>query len=203
MIEFTKYAQIKDRYCVCYFGPAEEYVLQLMLLKPVIEEKYQGVQIFVGCRDESANLFPNNNFVFKHSDLRTRRFDFGHIKELRFNGKTHPIEQFLEESNILNYAINTNLQIEKTSRCVILTKGCFPTISLNDDQVEKLVRIAKSEGYDVEIDQPVQNSGLVMGVESFGLFQAASQGIETKLIPTGFGTELYKKMFPFAKLHEV
>jgi len=39
-----------------------------------------------------------------------------------------------------------------------------------------------------------------MGVESDLLLKALESGIETRLLPTGLGTNIYKKMFPNMKI---
>lgn len=196
MIEFPKYAKIKDRYCVCYFGHSDEYVLQIALLKPLIEKKYKGINIFIGCRDETSKLFENSEFILKHSELRSRKLDFGYIREIKFNGKTHPVEDFIQEAKLENYTICQNSQQEKTTRCVILTQGSYPTKPLTQTQIDKLIIMARHAGFEPELNTSVKNSGLVIGVESFGLFEAASQGIQTKLIVTGIGEKLFQNMFP-------
>lgn len=196
MIEFPEYCRIKDRYCVCYFGPNEEFLLQLSLLKPVIEQTLTGIKLVIGCRDDMISLL-NDNDALKLSDLKSRRLDFGHIRELRFNGKSHPIEDFLTESGLTELCIPVGSP-SVTSKCVILTKATYPTVSLEKRYVDKLVKIATSEGFEPVFDQVVENAGLVMGVECYQLYLAASKGIDTRLVPTGIGTRLYKKMFPKA-----
>lgn len=203
MIEFPKYAQMKDRYCVCYFGTSDEYILQLHLLKQSIENKYNDLKLYIGCRDEASKLFTDHEFVLKISDLRNRRLDFGHIREVKFNGKTHPIEDFAKECELSDYTVCREVQKEKTVRCVIITQGSYPTLSLNQNQVDKLIRMVKQAGFNPEIDTSIENSGLVIGVESLNLFKAASQGIETKLIPTGLGSNLYSMMFPNGEILKI
>ena len=203
MIEFPKYAQMKDRYCVCYFGTSDEYILQLYLLKQLIENKYNDLKLYIGCRDEASKLITDHEFVLKLSDLRNRRLDFGHIREVKFDGKTHPIEDFAKECELSDYTVCREVQKEKTVRCVIITQGSYPTLSLNQNQVDKLIRMLKQAGFNPEIDTSIENSGLVIGVESLNLFKAASQGIETKLIPTGLGSNLYSMMFPNGEILKI
>lgn len=199
MIEFEKYAQIKNRYCLCYFGTSDEYILQLWLYKPIIEHKYPGLQLFLGCRDEAANLINDEKYILRLSDLKSRRLDFGHIREISFDGKNHPIEKFINETD-LSECVTDEIVEEKTTQCVIITQGSYPTISLKENQIDYLKKMAISQGYSPILNSPIENSGLVMGVESFGLYKAASLGIETQLVPTGLGTNLYRKMFPKGKV---
>jgi hypothetical protein len=203
MIEFSKYCQIKDNFCICYFGSSYEYILQIIFLKPFIEEKYKGIKIFIGCNDHAYNFFKDYKFTLSYSDLLKRKLDFAYIKELKFDGTIHPLEFFIKESEIENYIVCNKNNTENTSSCSIITKGNYPTISLNEKQINILKNIASQSGFVAEIDAPVENSGLVMGVESFSLFKAASLGIKTKLVPTGLGTNIYKKMFPEGEIIDV
>lgn len=198
MLEFEKYAKIKDHYCICYFGPSDEYLLQLKLLKPIIESQFLGIKVFFGCRDEKIHLFDDQN-VMKVSEIKVKRYDFAHINELRFDGLQHPVEQFIKNSGITDCCIVTNEPI-KTKKCVIITTGQHPTKNLQQKEVDALKKLATEDGYDVEIDTNVESAGLVMGVESYLLFEAASKGIKTKLVPRGMGTNLYKRMFSDAEV---
>jgi len=196
MINFTKYASIKDRYCLNYFGNCDEYLLQLFLLKPIIENQFKGIQIYIGCREDKKLLFQNNNFVLEKSKISKEYLNFGHVREITFNGKDHPIEMFIEESGISNIEIINQLQKNYTKKCVIITKANYPTVSLNQDEINLLKKIATQNGFEYVLDDSVSEAGLVLGVESWGLFEAASKGVKTKLWPSGIGTNLYKLMFP-------
>jgi hypothetical protein len=203
MIEFVKYAKIKDSYCICYFGLSDEYLIQLKLLKNIIEKNYKKIKIFIGCKDEKYSIFENKDYILKLSELKSRRFNFGYIREIKFNGRTHPIEDLILESEISDITVCSELKKEYTRKCVIVTKGNYPTICLTDDRVQKLKKIASVEGFDVCIDECISDAGMVMGVESPDLFQAASQGTRTKLYPSGIGTNLYKLMFPKGEILRV
>lgn len=200
MIEFTKYAKIKDRYCLSYFGTSDEYLLQIFLIKPFIENKFNGVKIYIGCRDDKKHLFGKNDYILEKSQIIKERLNFGYIREITFNGKEHPIENLVRECEIDNIEISNQLQEEHTTKCVIITKGNYPTVSLDQNKVNALKRIATQNGFECVLDEDISNAGLVMGVESWNLFKAASEGIKTKLWPTGMGTNLYKFMFPKGEL---
>jgi hypothetical protein len=171
-----------------------------MLLKPIIEKQYHGLELYIGCKDETSNLFTDHKFIMKLSDLRSRRLDFGHIREINFDGKKHPVDAFAEESGLTNYVICEKVNLEKTNRCVILTNGNYPSLSLKQNQIDFLLRKAKQMGFDAVVNENIDCAGLVMGVECFDLFKAASLGIETKLMPTGLGTNLFQKMFPKSEI---
>lgn len=200
MIEFPKYAKIKDCYCVCYFGPNNEYLLQLKLLQTTVEEQLPGLKLFFGCRDDKTHIFQDCERVLKVSELKMRRYDFAYIRELRTDGIIHPVEEFLNEAGIKNYKVKTKVHDNHTSRCVIITSGNYPTRPLERRYIEQIKRTVKEEGYDPELDTSIDNAGLVVGVESFSIFDAASQGIATRLVHSGIGTRLYENMFEFGRV---
>ena len=199
MIRFTDYAKISNNYCICYFGHSNEYLVQLLLLQPIIESKLKGLNIFLGCKDECAHLLDGFEKTLKISDLKARKKDFAHIREIQFNGVDHPIESLMVEANIQHYVVPIKPS-QRTRKCVICTKGNYPTTPLMKSQIQHLKVTAMEEGYEPMLDVDVDDSGLVMGVECQRLFQAAAKGIETRLVPTGIGTRLYERMFQRAKV---
>lgn len=202
MISFTEYAKIANHYCVCYFGPSDEYLIQLRLLKPILEKEFPELNLYIGCKDDKIHFLNGCDQVLKLTELRSRKTEFAHISEIKFNGQTHPIEDFVVGANIANFALSIPV-MEKTYKCVIVTKGAFPTKPLEQHKIDKLKKIADSQNMDWEIDGNITGAGLVMGVESVALYEAASQGIETGLVPTGVGTKFYKHLFPNGKIINV
>lgn len=196
MMQFSKYAKVKDRYCLCYFGHSDEYLILFKIICPLLEKAMPGLKLTFGCKDDKIDLVSDCDSIMKLSEIKVRRDDFGHLKEMRYNGKTHPVEDLIKECGVRQLAVSTQPRVAHTTKCVIVTKGNYPTIQLNQKQVMILKRIASEKGYNPEIDTSVKDAGLVMGVESVDLFQAAHQGIQTKLAPTGIGTWLYSNLFP-------
>ncbi len=192
MVDFVKFAKISNNYCICYFGYADEYLIQLRLLTPVLEAEFPGLNLFIGCKDDKLHLLGNK--AMKITELKARKEEFAYIKELRFNGSIHPVQAFLDESKIAHYGVPVGTSV-KTTKCVIISKSQYPTMPLETAQIEKLKGMAKDRGFEPVLDENIDNAGLVMGVESPQLFEAAGRGIETALVPSGHGTRLYKGMF--------
>ena len=167
-----------------------------------MEKQFPGIKICFGCRDDKTHLFDDSEHVMKITELKIKRYEFGHINEIKFDGLNHPIEQFIKNSGITECRILTPNPIN-TKKCVIVTKGQYPTKDLDQRETNILKKIGTEDGYDVEVDTDIKSSGLVMGVESRFLFEAAANGIKTKLIPRGLGTNLYKKMFPEGEILEL
>ena len=196
MIEFFRYANVKDKYCVCYFGNSDEYLVQLRLLKGLLEKRFPGVKINFGCKDDKSHLLGGQSLTI--SRIKADRYEFAHIREIAFNGITHPIEEFAKESDVV-----PRLEIVKlprtTNRCVVVTQSNYPTRPMERERFRLLMSKIHNDGYDIELNTNINNASLVAGVESVQLFEAAAQGIRTILVPTGVGENLYKTMFPDAE----
>jgi hypothetical protein len=196
MIGLAKYSKIKDHYCLAYFGPNEEYLFQMRLFKPLIEKKFPGLKISFACRDEFFQVFSSEDSVVKVTELKSKRDDFAHVREISFNGKTHPIEDLLSDCGIEDYQLEKRTIEHPTVKAVVISKTHYPAKNLNEQQINNLKKIAKQMGYEPEVDTEVSHAGLVLGVESKKLFEAAYQGAKVILVPTGVGTRLYSKSFP-------
>jgi hypothetical protein len=191
-LPFTQYAKIKDRYCICYFGPADEYILQLLYLRPIIEAKFPGLEIHIGCRDSLSYLADQNERMDTKSVIKENKRNYAHLKELRCNMEKHPVYELLESSNIFDIP-RKQLIKNHTSRCVISSKGVQPTKDLTVNQLQTIKQKYALQGFkEIYISDDVEGAGLVVGVESTAFYKAVFSGIKTVLVPTGVGTDLYK-----------
>lgn len=195
MIKLEQYTKVKNNYCLCYFGHSDEYLVQLRLLKPVIERRFPGLNLYFGCKDGKEHLLSGCDPILKVSEIKIKRHHFAHIRELRFSS-THPIEDLLVESEVTNFALRNSVIPKNTDLCVIVKDGAYPTKPLERDVLKKLKSMISTQGYQYEVGEDITNASWVVGVESVPLFEAAAQGIRTTLVPTGVGTRLYKHMFP-------
>ena len=196
-MRLDQYATVKDSYALCYLGWSREYLIQLCEVRPFVEQKFPGMKISIICRDD-VDVLDGKDRVFKASNVQHDQFV--HVRKMNYmsDGK-HPVEQLLLECGISECEIPTG-DAPRTVRCVIVSKGTFPTRPLNTKQIDSLRKTAERERYESVLDEDIGTAGLVMGVESLGLFQAAIDGIETRLVPTGVGTRLYGMMFPNGKI---
>lgn len=97
-MSFEQYAKVKDKYCICYFGYNDEYLRQLRLVKPLLEGALPGVEIHLGCKDDKTHLLAGCD-PLKISEIKVRRKEYAYIRELKFNGVSHPVRDLLEECN--------------------------------------------------------------------------------------------------------
>lgn len=201
MIPFSSYRLIKDTYCVAYFGGCDEYIAQLVYLRNMIIQQLPELQLYIGCRDSVLHLFNDPEQLIPLSTIDQWKNKLAHIRELRCDMLSHPVEDFFEESGF-NYTINVGKAAEPTSVCAIVPKSVSPTKNLTAEQLQKAKKIAQLKGFTPQVTDTPINAGWVIGVESFPLFQAAAAGIRTTLIASGLGTKLYKKMFPYGEVLE-
>jgi hypothetical protein len=94
-----------------------------------------------------------------------------------------------------------DLKIRKSNNnvCFLNKKGQLPVKNYEGDKIEKFL---EKQGYDIT-DVYDDNLDCVASVESECLFDAGFKGIETILIPTGLGTEFYKRLFPKGKIFPI
>lgn len=97
-IRFPEYAKIKNKYCICYFGPDEKIIRQLKYLRPIFEKKFPSTEVYLCLRDQYVSDCEEK--TLKHSWIQENRKNFAYIRELTFNMKDDPVIDFLRESNL-------------------------------------------------------------------------------------------------------
>lgn len=174
-----------------YFGFCNEYLLVLEYIKPFILEKYPGINLLLACRNDLQNKFPN---FISYSEVIEMKKELVYLKEIKCNLTTHPIDDFISENKL-----NIQPIISEPARskiCVVYTKGMLPTKSIDKNTTEIIVDKIKRQGYQTYVDLDVEDPGYIVSVENEFLVKAGLQKTKIGLIPTGLGTELYKKIFP-------
>jgi hypothetical protein len=194
-IPLPRYLSIKDNYCISYFGYNKEYITQISLLRPIIESTYPGLKIYICCRDDFIYLLEGEERICCKSNYEKR--NFAHTKEITNNIEKHPVEALMEESEIPCGPIILEKKEKKLKKTAILTNYCFPTRPLSSKQINNII---KSIDGDFEINPFTknwyENFDSVVGIENECLYKAASLGLDTTLVPTGNGENLFIKMFP-------
>jgi len=200
-MSYIHYSKVKDKYCLAYGGHCSEYLVQLRLLRPLLEKEFPGVDIYLSGRDDFSHLFRGEDRIIPYSQVKGRKHEFGYLREL-VTGTTHPVLDFLRESKITE-AIEVPPQPNQNKLCVIVTEAIHPTKVMSEDQIARCRSDALYDGYQVWVNPgpgALDSAGWVVGVESPVLFEAAGMGIRTTLVPTGIGTQLYKLMFPLGEI---
>ncbi|MCJ7659183.1 MAG: hypothetical protein MUO67_08540, partial [Anaerolineales bacterium] len=65
-----------------------------------MKRNFQGLNIHFGCRDEKVNLLSDCGNVLKVTQIKARKSEFAHIKEIKYDGTSHPIENLMLESGV-------------------------------------------------------------------------------------------------------
>lgn len=201
-VKLSTYSKIKNNYCICYFGRANEYLLQLKLLRKRIELKYPEINLFIGCKDEVVNLLNGDNKVILLSSLKVAKFTIAHIREIRTSSEFHPIERFCKES-FVDFTNLQDISESPTRVCHICPGATYPSSNLTDSQITYFKSYAKNRGFEVKIGGRTESSGWVIGPENEFVFGAAANGVRTTLVSTGLGTEFFQRMFPKIEICDV
>lgn len=197
-LAFPQFTKIKNRYCIAYFGPCLEYVLQLLYLRPAIEKELPGIEVYIACRADCKRLVENQPRIFLGNEVHENIRQIAVLREIRCDLKSHPILNLIEEAELtLRYLEYPQRKQLDNRRCVICPNSTLPTKPI---PVEKVKAWVINRGYLPIISENVADASLVVGPENEQLFMAAMRGIPTVLVPTGLGTTLYKKMFPSGEI---
>lgn len=198
MIPLPEYAKIKDNYCVAYMGHCRDYLVQLRMLRPYMEAEFPGVKVFICCRDEYMYLLKGEERTLGRTELKESRGRFAYIRELVSDGGKHPVESFMDESAIPFGPVARPKRPlhELNGSCVLLTNGWHPNRSLSGDQIRLALDLVRARGSDAQINKPVGGFDWVVGVECDQLWEAAAEGKCVTLISSGFGENLFLRMFP-------
>lgn len=175
-----------------YVGNCNEYLIQLKLIRPSIEKIYNGIQIYLVCKDEAFYLLQDTPNALKKSEYV--KTDYAYTRELSCDMQNHPVEILLRESNIPKLLFQ-NEQKKGGSVCCIYPFGSAPTKSLNKEQIEKIKNYASSKNMCPVIEGNLDSAAWVIGVENEFTALAPLKGIKTTLVPTGIGENLYKSLY--------
>ncbi len=212
---FTRYAKIRNNYCISYYGLVPEYVVILRLLRPYMNKAYPHLRIFISCRDEIMYLLEEEPDILGYSEIYDRKNDFAYIRELNTSTSAPHVMETLIRDSIPNFIFERPEKPKLISHhCLVCPDGALPTQSHPDSG--KLCEYAESRGYKTTIVGSDIHPGTtktnfrpgskkfkildevdwVIGVENEFIFEAIRRGIKTTLISSGLGNNLYKTLSP-------
>lgn len=170
-----------------------------MYLLESIEKELPEINIFLYCKFEHLKKYFNTNrIIIDQFDKR----QFAYIHNLKCNMIDHPVEKLINESNITLKYLNPPKISIKTKRCLISPKAMLPAKSLTNNNIEDAKRLALLNGFDPVVGTNIEGASWVIAPENESLFLAATKGIKTTLVPTGIGTNFYKRIFPDGEIWE-
>jgi len=200
-IPYENYLEIKDKYCITYYGVFNEFILQLIYLKPAIEQEFPGVKLYISCKDELFNRLEVSTDVIPFSKFA--KHEYSYVRDLSFDNINHPILGIINESKMNLKGLVPHRNNIKTNKCIILSKGVGHVKSLTDDEVQIVIEKVRLAGFDPKINENIDDAGWVIGVECEDLYKSAIKGIKTTLIPTGFGKKLFETLFPNQEIYSI
>lgn len=202
-LHLPRYREVKDKYCVCYFGPCNEYITILLGLRKQAEDQLPGIQLYIGCRDDlctDERTLPES--IVTQMIREPWGTGFGHIREIRCDMVNHPVAQFFTESKIAIKPVPCTAT--PGNRVVRLyPRGTSPTKSLTEIQIKTLTDQYTKAGYIVHEDGPWQDAGLVVGVECVSTWAAALAGQQVALCDSGLGTDFFRVIHPWTPVISV
>jgi len=163
-----------------------------------MESTFPGIKVFLACREDSTYLLKGEDRIFTREEVKDNKHMFAYIRELVCDMQSHPVDEFMNESAIPCGPI-LKKQESWGAVALLLTNGVAPVRSLTANQIKLAIGHIKrlNGGVEPDINTPLNNNhGWVVGVENESFYQAAALGRQVSLIPTGFGENLFKKMFP-------
>lgn len=141
-------------------------------------------------------LLENEQRICSKTNLEDYKRNFAYIREIKDDINKHPIEHLMEESDIPCGPIVIEKRKKILNKTAVLTNGYFPTRSLNSKQINNIIKNISNEFVINPTNKWYDDFDCVIGVENEQLYQAAALGIDTILVPTGNGENLFLKMFP-------
>ena len=97
MIPLTEYSLIKNNFCIGYYGCSNEYVIQLVWLRPLMEQKYPKIKIYLSFNDNVRYLVEDQDRIILKSELKNKK-DLAYFDEI--TNKEHPILDLMEANGI-------------------------------------------------------------------------------------------------------
>lgn len=129
--------------------------------------------------------------------------NYAYNREIVNNLEKHPIEQLMEESDIPCGPVIIKKREKIIEKTAIFTNGYFPTRSLSFKQINDIIKNVGNFEINPNSNNWFENFDSAIGVENEYLYKAASLGLNTILIPTGNGENLFLKMFPNNKIRRI
>lgn len=66
---FKRYLEIKDNYCVLYFGEDKDILKKIIELRNFMENKLKGMKIFIACKDEMKQIVHGKRNIILESQM--------------------------------------------------------------------------------------------------------------------------------------
>lgn len=93
----SNYIDIKDKYCIGYFGSDRSLLSDMLNARKFIEKEFPGLQIYIACKNEMQDLAMGGKNVILESNMLSFT---GKVAYFRILEEKSDLIKLLEESNI-------------------------------------------------------------------------------------------------------
>jgi len=98
-VPFTKYLEVKDNYCVSYFGEDWSILDKLISSRDYIESELKGIHIYIACKDQfKASVHGKRNIILES-------------KMHQYNGKMAHLYELVKKDDLKDLLINSKIPI--------------------------------------------------------------------------------------------
>ncbi len=94
---FTQYLDVKDNYCLAYFGEDKDMLQKMLLSRDNIEKELKGMKIFIACKDTMKSVVHGKRNIILESKMGDFR---GKIACFRKLEEKSDLKSLLEESKV-------------------------------------------------------------------------------------------------------
>lgn len=202
-MSYPFYLTVKNKVCVFYSGHNLEYLIQLRLIKKLLEKEFLEIEFTFACVKDYMEYLEGEKVI----DVKEPRAGFAFNYEIIYDAshKKHPILKMLQESKINIQKVSVGQS--KGNIAYISAIGDFPNKTLTQEQIKKAVVFANNKGFKAEmienrlsasnIKKLVSCAAYVIGTSNEILYEAIVSGIPTALIPSNVESEeIYKAFLP-------
>jgi hypothetical protein len=82
-VPFISYLDIKDNYCLGYFGNDKDIISKMLVARDCIESELQGFNVFISCKDslnvDGKNIIPESRMA----DYKGKMGHFCNLEKLQ------------------------------------------------------------------------------------------------------------------------
>jgi len=96
-IPFTQYLDIKDNYCLSYFGEDEQFLVKVLDARHYIERELPGLQVFIACKDIFKQIAEDRANIILESKMAEYKGQIANTCNLE---KLQDLKSLLEDSKI-------------------------------------------------------------------------------------------------------
>jgi hypothetical protein len=96
-VPYTKYVEVKDNYCLAYFGNEQDLIKTMLEARNVIEKELKGLKVFIACNDRMKHIVHGKRNIILESSLNNFSGKMACFRNLE---KKEDLKSLLDESKI-------------------------------------------------------------------------------------------------------